>query len=391
LLDYLTKSAVTKSPEQPPERVVEFLRKRDYVLVRELGNGACGRTVLLRDDTLDQHFVCKKYVPSQEPLRKELFAGFLKEIKLLHQLQHPNVVRVFNYYLYPELTTGYILMEYVDGQHIDTYLQNHPERINETFLQVVAAFAYLERNNVLHRDIRPANVMVTADGTVKVIDLGFGKRITRPDDFDKSISLNWWCDPPEEFGGTRYDFGTESYLVGKLCEKQIQERGLEQFRYRELLVQLCHWRADRRIRSFSDVIKAVEGDPFYEIEFSTAELSAFRDFAKEVASHVTKISRDAKYIDDIERVRGALERAYQTCMLAETVPDCVSILTAILAGQFYYRKAGFPVSAVRDFLRLLKSVSVEKERIVMTNVWTRLDAISRYAPAGESFDDDIPF
>ena len=43
--------------------IVEFLRKRDYVLVKELGEGACGKTVLLHDDVLDEDFVCKKYSP----------------------------------------------------------------------------------------------------------------------------------------------------------------------------------------------------------------------------------------------------------------------------------------------------------------------------------------
>jgi len=73
----------------------------------------------------------------------------------------------------------------------------------------------------LHRDIRPANILVDNSGTVKIIDLGFGKQIRATKDFDKSLSLNWWCAVPKEFGLGLYDFSTEVYFVGKLFEDLI--------------------------------------------------------------------------------------------------------------------------------------------------------------------------
>src|SRR4051794_873103 len=105
------------------EKLIQFVRQRDYALVKELGEGACGKTVLLRDDILNEHFVCKKYSPFSEDHRQELFANFIREIKLLHQLHHQNVVRIFNYYLYPELLSGYIVMEYVKGSDLEEYLR----------------------------------------------------------------------------------------------------------------------------------------------------------------------------------------------------------------------------------------------------------------------------
>lgn len=126
------------------DQTITFLRKRDYVMVRELGAGACGRTVLLHDDQIDEHFVCKKYCPFAESLRTEYFANFTREIKLLHQVYHPNVVRVFNYYLYPSQFTGYLLMEFVDGNEVDDFISAHPEKINDVFLQAVDGFTHLE-------------------------------------------------------------------------------------------------------------------------------------------------------------------------------------------------------------------------------------------------------
>lgn len=170
-------------------RMIEFVRKRDYKFVRALGSGACGRTILLHDDLIDEHFVCKKYAPVSETHRAELFANFVREIKLLHKIQHENVVRVFNYYLYPDQFTGYILMEFVEGLDIEDFVSKHPENTSGLFLQAINGFAYLESQSILHRDIRPLNVLVRTDGIVKIIDLGFGKHVLDSDDFDKSISL----------------------------------------------------------------------------------------------------------------------------------------------------------------------------------------------------------
>jgi serine/threonine-protein kinase len=199
-----------------PNDVVRFLRKREYTLVKELGQGACGKTVLLHDPQIDEDIVCKKYSPYLEAHRQELFSGFVREIKLLHKLHHQNVVRVFNYYLYPDEMTGYILMEFIDGTQLDDYLKLQPEQANEVFMQTIRGFSYLQEMGILHRDIRPGNVMVSQLGIVKIIDLGFGKEIKTSQDFEKSISLNWWCQPPNEFGESRYDFCSEVYFVGRL-------------------------------------------------------------------------------------------------------------------------------------------------------------------------------
>ena len=149
-------------------KFVTFLRRRDYVFVKELGQGACGQTVLLRDDLLDQNFVCKKYSPLPGLDRSALFQNFVREIKLLHDLHHVNVLRVFNYYLYPEQVSGFILMEYVCGDDLPKYLKKNPEQTNEIFLQVIQGFKHLESKSVLHRDIRPQNLMVNDDGVVKL-------------------------------------------------------------------------------------------------------------------------------------------------------------------------------------------------------------------------------
>ncbi len=369
--------------------MIQFLRKRDYVFVKELGQGACGKTVLLRDDILDECFVCKKYSPLSAANRQELFRNFIREIKLLHEVYHQYVVRVFNYYLYPDQFTGYILMEYVDGKDIEEYLSNTPERTNEIFLQTIEGFKHLETNGILHRDIRPQNVMVRDDGIVKIIDLGFGKRIQNAGDFGKSISLNWWCDPPPEFEEDVYDFKSEVYFVGKLFEKIIQEHNIEHFQYNRTLARMCSRGQDSRIASFFDVQKEIQSDLFHEIEYTYEELRSYRNFADSMVTHITRIENGTKYVDDVERIKDDLEGVFRKVMLEETAPNSSLIIRCFLNGTYYYQRQGFSVEAVKGFLRLLKSSTHEKKRIIMANLHTRFDSIPLYSAAEQ--EDDIPF
>lgn len=110
--------------------IIEFIRKKDFIYVKELCQGACGRTVLLHDDIIEEQFVCKKYQPLYEEDRKLLFKNFVQEIKLLHLVYHLNVVRVFGYYyIYPEQYTGYILMEFIDGSILKNICVNTPKTL----------------------------------------------------------------------------------------------------------------------------------------------------------------------------------------------------------------------------------------------------------------------
>ena len=372
-----------------PGSVIPFLRRRDYVLVRQLGRGACGETVLLRDDIIDSMFVCKKYSPISESLRSELFQNFLREIKLLHEVHHRNVVRVFNYYVYPDTKTGFILMEYVQGTDIEERLRTHPETVNDLFLQAVDGFAYLECSQILHRDIRPQNILVGDDGVLKIIDLGFSKRVVASADFDKSISLNWWCEPPKEFAEGTYDHSTEVYFVGKLFQKLIAESGIEQFKHSALLERMCRKESADRVPSFLDAKNELTLRRSEDIEFEDHEREAYRYFAEAVSCHITKIEQGAKYIVDLDRIRAQLEIVHRNCLLEDELPDCAALLRTLLSGEYFYKKSGFKTQVLNGFLRFLRSAPNEKQRIAMANLHARLDAATRYATT--PFDDDIPF
>ena len=371
------------------DSVIKFLRRRDYTLIKELGQGACGKTVLLRDDQIGESFVCKKYVPYSEQHRQEIFANFVREVKLLHRIHHHNVVRLFNHYLYPENYTGFILMEYIDGKEVDDYLTSFPEQINEVFIQAIAGFAYLERSGILHRDIRPGNVMVREDGIVKIIDLGFGKEIQNSEDFKKSISLNWWCQIPSEFGEGRYDFRTEVYFVGMLFNEIIGKNYIADFKYPSILARMCQWSPEIRIQSFSEIEKEIGNNQFFQIDFSEELLGYYRAFAQSVCKQISKIEKNAKYADDITRIENSLADVFRRIMLEENVPDCAVVIGCFITGTYFYRKEGMSVSCVKEFLQCLRLCTEERKRIILANLHTKFDALPRYEQIPES--DDVPF
>ncbi len=375
------------------EKIVEFIRKKDFVLKRELGQGACGRTVLLYDGVIDEQFVCKKYSPIHESLKEDFFKNFVREIKLLHLLNHQNVVRVFNYYLYPEQLTGYILMEYVRGFDIEDYLTKRPEDVNEVFAQVIEGFAHLEKNQILHRDIRPQNVMVANDGVVKIIDFGFGKQTINADDYGKSITLNWWCEPPPEFKEALYDYRTEVYFVGKLFEKIISDRRIEHFRHTSLLGRMSFSNPEARISSFSEIRKELLSEKFLDIDFSNNELNIYREFSNCLFSAISKIEESTKYYDDASEIQAKLEECYKKVMLEEYVPSSTLVLKCFINGAYYFNNSySFEVHVLRSFLNLFRSSSREKRNIIIGNIQTKLDVVKRYSQGKfANFDDDIPF
>ena len=206
--------------------------------------------------------------------------------------------------------------------------------------------------------------------------------------FDKSISLNWWCEPPSDFNLGIYDHATEVYFVGKLFEKFVIELDLEHFKYKGLLARMYLKDPILRINSFADAQAEVHREKASDITFYGQERSKYTTFADAVTRHLTKIEAAAKYKDDLQAISRQLELVYRSCMLEEKLSDSSVVLSAFIRGGYSYRKAGFPTSALKAFIDLLRSASMAKQRIIIANIYSRLDAVTRYESED---DDDIPF
>jgi serine/threonine-protein kinase len=360
-----------------------FLQAKDFKFIRELGQGGTGRTILMKDENIEEIFVCKKYSPYYEDDKDLYFDNFKNEIKLLFLINHRNIVRVFNYYLYSEDVTGYILMEFIDGITIDKFLQQNPDKLVTVFLQVITGFRYLEEKDILHRDIRPENILVTNDGVVKIIDFGFGKKI----DFDneeKSITLNWRYSTPNEFNEEKYDHKTDLYFVGKLFDDIISSIGNINFKFKSTLDKMIISEYHNRIDSFFDVYREIISSSSSDLNFSSREIKVYQTFADAFLPLIETIESSTEYDDDVDLIVKKLEELYRNSMLEDVLQDNSKLSKIFLKGPYrIFRKKVFKITVLNSFLKLLKSSSEDKRKVILNNLWQRLDNIGRY--------EDLPF
>jgi serine/threonine protein kinase len=156
-----------------------------YQVIRELGQGGIGAVYLAkRTDGKFEQIVALKLL-KREMNTLALCRRFEQERNILASLEHPNIARLLN-----AGTTAdklpYIAMEYVEGLPIDDYCSKNSLNIRrrlELFREVCAAVAFAHRNLVVHRDLKSSNILVTKDGTPKLLDFGISKILT--DEFDQ--------------------------------------------------------------------------------------------------------------------------------------------------------------------------------------------------------------
>jgi serine/threonine-protein kinase len=371
--------------------IVKFTRQKDYVWEKFIDEGGLGKTALIKDPTIDEYFVCKKYEPQPGIDKLEYYNNFKTEIKIMHNLYHKNIVRIFNYYLYPDKATGFILMDYINGEDIESYLLWVPEDINDIFNQVIDAFAYLEEHNILHRDIRPQNILVTNEKIIKIIDFGFGKQISDDNGFDKSISLNWRYEMPDDFNDSIYDFRTEIYFVGKLFETIIKDHNITGFGYNNLLERMITKSHDNRIDSFEKIKEKILSDGYiFDEYFDAAEKESFQDFMEQIISIYSEIGPDVNYFVDIDKLVSELGEVLKNNSMEYNIQNTSDLSRAFIKGKYkYYPKKEVNVYNLKSFIKLIKNSNKEKKNIIKLCIINRLRTIKVVDQDG--FADDIPF
>jgi serine/threonine protein kinase len=148
-----------------------------YHLVRQLGSGGMGAVYLA--ERADQEFrqrvaikLIKRGMDSDQVLKR-----FRHERQILADLNHPHIARLLDG---GTTTDGlpYFVMEYIDGQSILEYCKRNRLSVKERlqlFLQVCSAVRLAHEKTIVHRDIKPSNILVTTDGTAKLLDFGIAK------------------------------------------------------------------------------------------------------------------------------------------------------------------------------------------------------------------------
>ncbi|MGH9410330.1 MAG: protein kinase domain-containing protein, partial [Vicinamibacterales bacterium] len=213
----------------------EHLRGRrlgPYGIVRMLGRGGMGVVYLAsRADGAFDKTVAIKLVTGGG-LDTQLLVRFADERRILAGLDHPNIARLLDGGATDE-GTPYVVMEYVEGQPIDVYCRTRRLSVRDRlglFHQVCSAVEYSHRRLVVHRDIKAGNILVTSDGTPKLLDFGIAKLIEPAADLgQRTATLFRALTPegasPEQLRGEPVTVATDVYSLGVLLYRLLTGEG----------------------------------------------------------------------------------------------------------------------------------------------------------------------
>lgn len=373
----------------PTGKKIEFDGTKEFKFIKTLGQGGTGDAHLFEDETTGMLFAIKKYAPKDTNFLEEHYYRFVEEIKILFNVSHPNIVRIYNYYLYPEFKTGYLQMEYIDGVTIDKYepvpLLN--KGWDEIFTEVIEAFEYLESKNILHRDIRPANILIDNDDNVKIIDFGFGKKLESTEKEGKSVLLNWPVTqlPYETEAEGIYNHQTEIYFVGKLFSYILNEE-ISGFKYRHIIDKMTKTHPIDRYDSFKSITAEISEGVLGEINFSQHEKNIYLKFADSFSALILKHLDKYEPINDTNVTLNKLSALLKNSALENHIQDKAQLVKCFIKNGFTMdRTKDIEVKSVAQFYKLLMELTPNKRKIVLDNIYTRLSAIKI------EFHDDLPF
>jgi serine/threonine-protein kinase len=187
----------------------------DYQIIGVLGAGGMGRVYKVKNLISDRVDAMKVLLPdlAHEP---ELADRFVREIKVLASLNHPNIAGLHTAFRLENQLL--MIMEFVQGTTLEDKLRNGLLPLNDAIdyaCQVLSALAYAHSQGVIHRDIKPANMMLTPENIVKLMDFGIAKSTT-----DRKLTMtgttvgSLYYMPPEQVQGTNLDARSDLYSLG---------------------------------------------------------------------------------------------------------------------------------------------------------------------------------
>ncbi len=233
--------------DSPPE-LESGVRLGPYRIVELLGHGGMGAIYrAVREDDFEKQVAIK--LIRRDFADGKTFDRFHAERQILARLEHPSIARLLD-----GGTTAdgrpYLVMEHVDGTAVDRYCDDHrlPTRNRlELFRQVAFAVAYAHQNLVVHRDLKPDNILVTADGVPKLLDFGIAKLLA-PDSAQLNVvtlvqgPMTPRYASPEQILGEPITAASDVYSLGVLLYQLLTGRlpgELERCGYRELTRRIC--------------------------------------------------------------------------------------------------------------------------------------------------------
>lgn len=187
-----------------------------YEILKEIGSGGMANVYKARDQKLDR-LVAIKVLKQEFTFDETILNKFRKEALAAGSLNHPNIVAVYD--LGHELDSEYIVMEYIDGITLKEYIRRRDQLTSDEILKIsihiAEALKVAHEHGIIHRDIKPQNIMVTPSGEVKVTDFGIAKAVssnTVTASGETLGSVHYFS--PEQARGVEVDARSDLYSLG---------------------------------------------------------------------------------------------------------------------------------------------------------------------------------
>ena len=192
---------------------------KKYEVLKEIGHGGMSVVYLAIDSHLNKQWAIKEIKKSGKDENNEIYIhSLLTEANLMKRLDHPALPRIVD--IIDDGEKIYIIMDYIEGRSLDKVLNEQGVQSQEDVLnwskQLCGALGYLHAQNppIIYRDMKPANVMLKPDGTVKIIDFGIAREYKEEKLKDTTVLGTKGYAPPEQYDG-QTDARSDIYALGK--------------------------------------------------------------------------------------------------------------------------------------------------------------------------------
>jgi serine/threonine-protein kinase len=188
-----------------------------YELIAKVGQGAMGEVYKARDPFIGR-LVALKTITGGLLGRPDLLERFYQEARSSGTLQHPNIVTIYE--LGEERDVPFIAMEFLEGESLDKLIEQRPtlplvEKMGY-IVPVCSALEYAHKRRIIHRDIKPGNVMLTKEGVVKVVDFGIARALDDSNTQTNMLIGTLGYMSPQQIRGQRADERSDIWALGVL-------------------------------------------------------------------------------------------------------------------------------------------------------------------------------